>query len=104
MPGSVEVDVATVAVGELHNRADGVFVGDIYEQVGAATFSELQASLVAVDGDQGPRMAQMGTGHHAQPDRAYTGHNHDVVEADVTALDGVQRTRKGLRERSVSGR
>ena len=103
MPGRLDIDVATVAVGEVHDFVDGVDRAGIDADVCTARLGGGKPLVVEVDADQEARIFHARRRDHAEPERAGAGDHDDVLELDLAALDCVDRAGERLDEGGVLG-
>ena len=101
MPGALQIDIGTVAAGQVADHLDGVVLRDVDGDVGPTAGGQLELIGRHVERDDIHRILGTRARNHAQPDRAAARDDHRVLEGDLRTFDSVQRTRQRLGERSV---
>ena len=99
--GCLDVDITAITVGQLAYLIDGIDFTGVDSQVRATSLGQIEPLVVEVEGDQQPGIFAPRRRKHAQAQRPGASDHHDIVQLDLPALHGMNRTGEGFNKDGV---
>ena len=104
MARGLNINIAAVAAGELHDLFHHVFPAWVPHQIRPEILGLLQALIHHIQNDQGLRISHSRIGNHSQAQGARARNHHHVLAADLSPVHAVLGAAVGLNEQRVGER